>query len=340
MNFFNLRGDQAQLQPNGSTQHLCLRLISSGNENEVEEVRKQLLKAGIASETRRHPIAEAFSVSGVELWVQNERDFFNASQLYARIQNLAANRPEAADTGQKPKTSVGSVGAPKQKAEPSSTPPKDVSKVDSRPIAQPRCAELKQASSVLQKGIEEMLARESELASECASLRSRVEELTRTLARAHADAAREIKDREVVERNQAEQLSSLLATREQERQEWRQRLKSSDDSCKHAKDQAGSLSRLVQTLQAAATALKKELVALELQRDQQERALSDAHKDIVAERKARVAAEERACLVEESLQAQWVEHQELERQIQAHAASLGSLLTRVTSKAVGCTVQP
>ena len=340
MKFFNRKSDQAQLQPNTSAPSLCLRLMTSGNENEVEEVRKELLKAGIASEKRRHPIAEAFGVSGVELWIQNERDFFSASQLYARMEHLVANGPEAAANRQKPETSAGSVGGSKLKAAPSSAPAKDVSKVDSRPVAQPRCVELKQASSLLQKGIEEMLVRESELASECAWLHNKTEELTRTLAQAHADVAQEIKNREASERNQAEQLSGLLTTLERERREWQQKLKSSEDSCKHAKEQAGALSRLLQTQQVVATALKKELAALELQRDQQERALSEAGKEMVAEREARVAAEERAGLIEESLQTQWVEHQELERQIQAHAASLGLLLARVTPKAVGSIVQP
>jgi chromosome segregation ATPase len=255
MKFFNRKSDPAQLQPNVPSPSLCLQLMTSGNENEVEKVRRELLKGGIASEKRRHP-------------------------------------------------------------------------------------ELQQVSSLLQKGIEEILVRESELASECASLHNKVEELTRTLDQAHADAARAIKNREAAEHNQAEQLTGLLATLERERREWQQKLKSSDDSYKHAKGQAGALSRLLQTQQAVTTALKKELAALELQRDQQERALSEASKEVAAEREARVAAEQRAGLAEESLQTQWVERQELERQVQAHAASLGSLLTRVTSTAVGITGEP
>jgi len=220
-------------------------------------------------------------------------------------------------------------------AEPSGIQPKDVSKVDSKPVAEPRCAELKQASSLLQKGIEQMLVHESELASECVSLQRKVEELTRSLAQAHANAAREIKDREAAQRNQAEQFTGLLTTLEREREEWQQKLKSSDDSCRHAKEQSNALSRLLHTQREVVTALKKELTAIELQRDEQEQALSEARKEMVAEREARVAAEERAGLVEESLQAQWVERQELERQIQAHAASLGSLMARVTPSAVG-----
>ena len=260
--------------------------------------------------------------------------FFNLGpdQTNARMQHEAANCTEPADTRQRSETSGGSTGGPKT---PSNAVPKDFSKVDSKPVVQPRCAELKQASSLLQRGIDEMLARESVLGSECASLQRKVEELSRALAHAHADAAREIKSREAAQHNQAEQFTNLLTTLERERHEWHQKLKSSDDSCKHAKEQSNALSRLLQTQREVVTALKKELTAFELQRDEQERVLSEARKEIAVEREARVAAEERAGLVEESLQSQWVERQELERQIEAHAASLGSLLARVASKEVG-----
>ena len=333
MKIFNRKAGPAQVHMNTPAPSFCLRLMASGNETEVEEVRKELLKAGISTEKRRHPVAEAFGVNGVELWVQNEQDFCTASQLYARLQQPPANGSAVGAASAKPETAGGSVTRPK--TEPSSSAAKQAGKVDARPVIQPRCAELKQASSLLQKGIEEMLARESELTSECASLHNKVQELTRALAQANADAAQEIKNHEAAERNQADQLTSVLATLERERREWQQTLKSSEDSCKHAKEQANALTRLLQTQQAVTTALKKELAALELQRDQQERDLCETRKEMVAERQARLAAEERAGLIEETLQTQWVERQELERQIQAHAASLGSLLARVTSNAIG-----
>lgn len=298
-------------------------------------VKEELFKAGIPSETRRHPIAEALGVGGVELWVQNEQDFSNASRLYNHFQGKAAN---GAETPPSPK--AGTCGASGSEPEPSSNPPKDSSKVESIPVAQPRCVELKEASSLLQKGIEQILVRESELTGECASLHGKLEELTQALAQAQADVVREIKNREAVEHNQATRLNGLLDTLARERREWQEKLKSSDDAFKNAKEQAGSLSRLLQTQQAAATTLKQEVAALELQREQQERCLSDVRKETDAEREARVAAEERAGLAEESLQTQWAERQELERQIQAHTASLGSLLARVTSKAASNTGEP
>ena len=334
MKLLNRRYDQSQLQPNAAS--LPMRLMCAGHEEEIELVKKELFKAGIAAETRRHPIAEALGASGVELWVQNEEDFSNASRLYSRLQGKADNSPKTRPIP-KAETSGSSGSGPKPPPQPSGNPPKDGSKVESMPAVQPRCVELKEASSLLQKGIEQMLLRERELTGECASLHVKVEELTQALAQAQADVVGEIKNREAAEQNQTTQINNLLDTLERERREWQQKLKSSDDSCKHAKEQAGSLSRLLQTQQAAATALKQEVAALELQRDQQEQALSDARKAAVAEREARAAAEQRAGRVEESLQAQRVESQELERQIQAHAASLGSLLARVTSKPAGST---
>jgi len=308
--------------------------MCAGNEREIGLIREKLLEAGIASETRRHPIAESLGVNGIELWVQNERDFFNASKVYTGLQRSSGNSLGTPTSTPKTQIPNHSVCAPRPEAESSVTPPKDVCKVGSKPVVQPRRLEFKQASSLLQKSIEEILQCESELEGECASLRVKVDQLTRALAQAQVDVAQEIKNREAVERNQSEQLTGVLDTIARERREWQAKLKSSDDSLKNAKEQIGSMSLLLETEQAAATALQQEVVALQLQRDEQERSLSEARKEAVAEREARLAADERAGFAEESLQRQWAERQELERQIQA---SLGSLLARIHSKSAATT---
>lgn len=325
-----LNSSYEQDQAQSDARDLSMRLMCAGHETEIELVKKELFKAGITSETRRHPLAEALGVSGVELWVQNEQDFFNASKVYTRLQGKAPSTPPPT-----PKPQI-SVRQP-EKPGPAS---KDASKVESRPVVQQSCLELKEASSLLQKGIEEMLLRESELANACTSLQGKVEELSQALGKAQADVAREIKGREAAERKEAEQVTGLLDTLARERKEWQEKLKSSDDSFKNAKEQVTSLSRLLQNQQAAATALKQELAALEIQRDQQERALSEARNETAAEREARVAAEERAGVAEQSLETQWIERQDLERQLQTHAASLGSLLAKVTSKAGAGSAKP
>jgi hypothetical protein len=307
-----------------------MRLMCSRNRTEVEGVKNELLKAGIASETRPLPVADGLGVGGLELWVQNERDFFDASKLYARLQDHAANRVETPATNRKAGTSARPVSGPEPQVERAGAPAKYLGSFDSQPVAQPGRLELEQAGSRLRQGIEEMLLREGELAGECASLRGKVKELTRALAQAQADIAREIKSREAAERNQTEQLTGLVDNFERERREWQQQLKCSNETFKNAQEQVDSLSRLLQTQQAETTALRQELAALECQRDQ----------ETVAEREARTVAEQRASLAEESLLMQQVQREELERQIQAHVAGLGSLLAGVVSKAAAGSSQP
>lgn len=333
MNSLTGSNDQAGLGPDAS--HLCMRLMCAGKEKEIGLIRSKLLEAGIASETRRHPIAESLGVDGLELWVQNEQDFFNASKIYNHLQQTSGDSLGTPKTSPKAEIHAHSVTGPKPSAELSDTP-KDVCNVVSKPVVQPRRLEFKHASSLLQKSIEEILLCESELEGECASLRAKVEQLTRALAQAQADVGQEIKTREAAERNQSEQLTGVLDTIARERREWQQKLKSSDDSIKSAKEQVGAMSLLLETEQAAAETLQQKIVELQLQRDEQERSLCDTRKDLVAERKARLAADERAGVAEESLQKQCAERQELDRQIQA---SLGPLLARMASKAAAATSQ-
>jgi chromosome segregation ATPase len=325
MKTVNWNYDQVREQPIES--HLCMRLMCSKNENEVEGVKTELLKAGIPSETRRHPIAEALGVSGVELWVENEQDFHDASEIYARLQLDRASSQEAPGISRIADTSGRSVSEPE-------------AQLESRPVVQPRRMDLKQASSLLQKGIEEMFLHESELAGECASLQDKIEKLNLALAQAQADVATEIKTREEAERNQAQQITGLLDSIARERWEWQEKLKSNNEAFKNAKEQVTSLSRMLQAQQAAATAFKQELAAIELQREQHQRSLSDARKEADAERQGRIAAEERAGVAEQALDTQWFKRQELERQIQDHAAGLSSLLARMTSKATAPSDKP
>jgi hypothetical protein len=309
--------------------------MCSQDQHEVEAVRNELVKAGIPVETRPHPIAQALGVSGLELWVQNERDFFNASKLYARLQDRVGAPPEPSTIRPSTKGPVRLGTEPQAKAPPPQISPRTGSQVAPKPAPQPGRMELKQASSLLQKGIEEVLLRESELSGECASLRGKVQELKQALAVAQAEVSREVKSREAAERNQTEELTHLVNTLERERKEWEQQLKLCEDSMKKAQDQARALSHLLQSQQASSVALKREITGLEIQRDQQEQLLSNARQETVVEREARLAAEQRAGAAEESLQIQSAERINLETQIRAQLATLGSLVGKLASKSSG-----
>ena len=153
-----------------------------------------------------------------------------------------------------------------------------------------------------------MLERESELVAECASLQSKMKELGQALAEGQAALARETESRAAAEREQAEELSGLQSALEceraergraeeqlgRDRHEWQRQLKSRDDSLKETRKQLDSKSQLLQTQHAAMVELRDALLALELQRDADEKSLSGARKEAVMEREARLAAEERA----------------------------------------------
>src|SRR5574341_545459 len=191
-----------QVEPDTAAPFLCMRLMCSQNQAEVEAVRDELSRAGIVTETRSNPVADALGVSGVELWVQDERDFFDASRLYAQIQGGASGRSGqlAADPqGEAAEPYLGASALDAGNDEPAL---QDVNSAAPGEDNEPRHKELKQASSLLEKGIEEMFQRESELTEECLSLRGQVEELRQALAREHAARAREAASRASTERKQ------------------------------------------------------------------------------------------------------------------------------------------
>ena len=284
---------------------LCnMKLMCSQNPDDVKVLKNELLKAGIASETRVQPIAGPSGFGRVELWVENERDFVAASKLYGRIQDRASTRP--AGNGSEPKTPGAS-----------------------------RREDLKQARLLLERGIEEMFQRESELAGECASLRSKAEGSSQGLAKVQAALAREIEGRAVAEKNQAEQIAGLTRALEAERQNWQQQIKARDELVKKTQLKLDATARLLQNQQAAVGALKEEIVALELAREEHEKSLCQARTEALAEREARIAAEAQAAKAQQtkkSLETELFHRKELDQQMQAYVASLSSLCGKMETK--------
>jgi hypothetical protein len=305
-----------------------MRLMCSQNVDEVEKVKNELLRAGIAAATRRHPVAEELGVRGMELWVQDERDFFNAARLFARIQDRDAGGSAELASGPQREILGGAVGADNSAVGRYDGPRKDENGVDARQVSEPRREELKHASSLLEKGLEQMFARERELAEECALLRTEAEELRQALAQGQAALAREIERRAAAEKNLTEQKSSVASALERERHEWHRQLKCRDEALINAQRELGSIVRRLQTQQAVAAAFKEQVVSLEMQRDEHEISLCNARTEALAEREARIAAEEqadRAVVAQEHLKKQLVEHNEREQRMQAYVANLNSL---------------
>ncbi len=206
-----------------------------------------------------------------------------------------------------------------------------------RDANEPQREELEQASSLLEKEIDEMLKRESELVTECASLRSKMEEMGQALAEARAALARETESRAAAEREQAKKLSGLQSAMEHERHEWQRQLKSRDESLKVSQKQLDAKSQLLQTHQAAIVELRDTIVASEQQRAASEKSLSRASAEAAMEWQARLAAEERAKAAAEaqkSLEKQLLEQKDLEQRMLAHIASISSLRSKLQAKRV------
>jgi len=309
--------------------------MCSRNQDEVEVVKNELLKAGITAEMRRGELSQAIGATAVELWVPDARDFFNASKLFARMKDRAAGSSGEPATEPQAEVAEPRVGTAKPQAEQHSSPPQPVNGADSRRTNEPRGEDWKQAGSLLEKGIAEMFRLEGELTAQCGSLSRKVEELSQALAQGEAALAREIEGRAAAEKTQAERISALVTTREREKQKWQQQLKSRDDSLKGSQEKLDSISRLLQTKEAAAAALKEKIVALELQQQENKVLLCNARTEALAEREARIAAEESAQkfgLAQASLEKERLKYKELEQQMQAHVASLTSLFRKVDTK--------
>jgi len=321
-------------------------------------VKKQLLKAGIQSVTRKHSLAESFGVNAIELWVQDEQDFFNAANVIARMQVPPSSTPEA--SLDKPQTeslpTPVALGADQAKH----GKPQGLDPAHSTPVAQIKPEELAQTSSLLQKEIEELLQCESELTTECVSLRSKLKELEQALAHSQDALRREMENRAALETQQAQQISALQSAFEgeraqraaaeeqlqrerlehkcaaqqlvQDREQLQQQLKAGDaalhDTLKKLETKAQSL----RSQEAAVLKLRKEMTSLEREKNEGQECLARANADLALAREARTAAQQRAESAEAAqkcLEKQLLEQGQLQQTLQAHWNNLNSLYSKV-----------
>jgi hypothetical protein len=303
---------------------------------EVEALQNEFFKAGIAVATRSNPVAENLGIRAVELWVTDERDFFTASKLYAEMRDRTSGKCGGATVPLQAETP--DPHHPKE-PEPGKVTPQNrgVNGSNSKHANEPQREELEQESSLLEKEIDGMLKRESELVTECGSLRSKMEEMGQALAETRAALDRETKGRAATEREQAKKLSGLQSAMEHERHEWQRQLKSRDESLKLSQKQLDAKSHLLQIHQTAIMELRDAIVASEQQRAASEKSLSGARGEAAMQQQARLAAEERAKAAAEAqktLEKQLLEQKDLEQRMQAHIASISSLRSKLQAKRV------
>jgi DNA repair exonuclease SbcCD ATPase subunit len=261
------------------------RFICSQNRTEIETVKKQLFHAGIRSEIRNNPLAAALRVTRLELWLEDERDLFNASKLYAGLQNNGA-KPAEPDTLAENIPANGYVEVDE---------PEAVSTPQLGGQSEPDPDEVSEASALLEKELEQMLERESELVQDCASLRSQVKELEEKLARSEAELARQTETREAAARKHTAEISKLHSAlelerkergraeeaRERERSEAEKKLRSHEEVLKAAEE------RMAEAV-AAQESLQKELLE---QKERQKHAYAESLNTLRSKLKAKRAGQ-------------------------------------------------
>ncbi len=322
------------------------RFICSQDRAEIETVKKELFRAGIRSEIRSNPLADALRVVRLELWLEDERDLFNASKLYAGIQSRNGRKPvdsAAAQRTEPPEIYVdvddppGNRKVRKQRGREEAEQP------------QPEAASetLMEASALLEKEIETALEREAELARKCGGLHSRIEELTGALAKAETELARERESRQTYEKKAAAEVLSLQSACERERsgrvraeeqlehekRESQDTLRSRNEALKTAQTKLDSVLQQLQTQQTAVVELRKELVTREQQAQEQEKLLARSRAEAAAERQERTSAVENAeRAVAERAELEKRLAQEKGRQAAAYAQNLNSLRAKLQAR--------
>ena len=347
-----------KVEEDPSASFLCMRLMCSQNKAEVEAVKKELLKAGIESETRKHSLAESFGVNAVELWVQDERNFFDAANVIARMQVFPRSAPEASLDKPQSESLSRPVAAGEDRCD--QVKPQGPGPADSTQVAKIKPEALAQTSSLLQKEVEELLQCESELSTECVSLRSKLDELEQALAHSQTALRRETENQATLETKRAQQISALqsafegeraqraaaekLLERErlehkrvaqqlvQDRQQSQQQLKSADAALQDVLNKLETKAQLLRSHETTFLKLKKEMASLEQERDEGQEFLANANAELALAREARTAAEHRAESAEEAqkcLEHQLLEQAQMQQMLQAHWNSLNSLYSKV-----------
>ncbi len=281
--------------------------MCSPNRAEVEALKDELGRAGIVTETRNNPTAEALGVTGIELWVKHEKDFSEAATLYAKMQAHSPGRP--LDHSPKPQKPSGAVELPQ--VEPDKGRPLDV---DPAHASEPRLHKLEEDTAFLEKQLEEMLDFQKEVATQCLAVRSKTRELRQALTDTHAALCVENEKRAAAQKKQAEEVSELQSdlhrerfeleqlevqlqcerTRREQAEEQLGNSKTHEESLKKAQEQLELQARLLQTHVAAVLRLRREIETLESQREEEKKSCSKLREDVAVERKARIAAEQRA----------------------------------------------
>jgi hypothetical protein len=276
------------------------RLMCSRNRQETETLQSKLSKAGIVSEIRFNPVEAKRGITRLEI-VVDERDLFRASKVCQGLET-AASADDAAGSPGGGRTINGF--AKREESElvteaevlpsPSTESPREENPGPGPETgrAEPE-GEFAQATALLEKQVEELLAAESKLIGRCSSLEEKVKTLDASLAQARADLAGEASNRFSAEKKLTE-VGAARALLEKEMQALEVRFKSSERTLAAAQARLESQTREFSDQQARTANLEKQVSTRDAQLEGIAMSLTQARAGMEQEKDLRLAAEQKS----------------------------------------------
>lgn len=311
------------------------RLMCSTQQEEIGAVKRELFRAGIRSEIRENPLAAALNITRLELWVENDKDYFAAQKFYAGMQARAGNGHEPADGEESTGASINPEVALSSSRWAVS---RGAAGRDGNGKSQLPGGELEQVSLLLEKEIEEILEREDALSEDCSTLRGEVENLSRSLSESQAAAEKKAVEFAALKISLEREVAEHARSEDQlkgEVRELQSLLKSAEGTLVERQRRLETTLEQLQTQQAKVVELRKEIVSREQEWDEHKRLVSKTHAELAVERQSRIVAEEKAAKsaqAQEHMEKQLTEQKDMQGQLQASIGSLNLLRDRLQAK--------
>ncbi len=325
--------------------------MCSKDRNEVEALKSQLFRAGIRSEVRSNPVADALGITRLEIHIY-ERDFLEASRVHQEFeamkdkQNVPNGRSgrrtnDAVETVE-PEVLVEAEEVPALPAAPERS--NGQARTPLPETAEP-ASDLAEAATLLEEEIEGLLARESQMAERCASLEEKLHGMEESVERGQAELERERSGRSAAEEKLAEACAGQ-ASLEQQLRAVEPRLKAAEQARVTAESRLEAQTRELKNHQAKLGELKKEIASRDSQLGTLAESLAQARATVEKEKDLRQAAEQRLneqtaarksleqqlaqyAELQEHLQSQ---HQNEQQQIRAYLGTVNKLRSRLKEK--------
>jgi len=302
------------------------RLMCSKDREEVEALKRKLFRAGIRSEIRSNPIASGLGITRLEVFI-DERDFLRASKVRQELGTVvsadnAAGRPGTA--GRNNGFVKGGESEAVTEAEVLPFPSFESAQVESlgrgaTTVGTEPETEFAQATALLEKEVEELLARETKLIDRCSSLEEEAKTLKESLTQTRTDLAREVSDRASMGQKLAEACEAR-ASLEKEMEKLQTRFKASDQALEASQAKLESQTRELGERQARIASLEKDAFTRDAQLEKNKVSLTEARAEMEQEKDLRLAAEQKSTDLEAALKS-------LECQVTQHAQRHEQLLS-------------